>query len=287
MKKHLCLLIFLIPLFTSAQYFTEPFLNDDLENRTFKLISLNKEMSEKQLHLLTETWSVGKMMLDVPEDTTTADYVVLPAPYITKETFNSLLVCKPADLKKLNWREDGSIDLTEDSLVKAMVVLPSSMVEDAPYTLLFKVLESTLRRHKRELDLPLFGKSSLMSLKKGWTGSSILFHWLCLDSEWIKADSKDFQELSGVKAKVQVAKQTEDEQKLEENRILIYPMTLPPSFKRPYFLCILNTEFGALHVEPLLKTKQEGRLDQQLIKMVLDALHDKEASLIFQYSAED
>ncbi len=128
-----------------------------------------------------------------------------------------------------------------------------------------------------------------MSLKKGWTGSSIVFHPLCLDSEWIKAGPEEFKGLSDIKAAVyaQGSETTEDKSKLEENRMLIYPMILPPTFKERFFLCILDTEFGALHVEPLLKTKQAGRLDKQLIKMILDALHDEEASLIFRYSTED
>lgn len=275
-------LLFIITFNSNAQFLSDEFLKADLEHSTFELMGWDKYFSEKDQLSLISSWGVGQLSKHSSTDTTTSDFVVLPARYAAKVWFEGAVVMSGKDFKGLKMNEDEGLIITEDMPVLAMFMLPEKMGLANVHQLLVTTLENSLQislktRVKRSSALQ---ELSFFSFRKSYEKDAVGFHYMILDQETSELTDEDFAVLSDLKV-FQFLNKKRPTKMVGEGMIVAYALPVPRSWNGGTLCSLLNTNYAVMHSEPFPESKNPRRLSVTQVQEVLKALTEENRKCLF------
>lgn len=282
MKYLVLSFFFILSSIANAQYFSDEFLNADLESSRFQLADWDRVVSEKQEIMMMNSWGIGSISSLSAEDST-CDFVIFPAKYVAKLAFQGIAVSRLEDYKKFKEKEGAEFVITSDFPVLAMIMLPENVVIPDAHSQLFLGLKNSLALEIRFPEEKVIqGKASFMSFKKSIENRIPFFHPFALNSSFSKMNAVELAELhTCTPERVMFDKRTK-EGSIKNEQILIYSVPFPKSWAgASYQICAFNTEFGVFHSEPCPRTKEPGKLGEKEFLQLLAALYGNKATSFF------
>jgi hypothetical protein len=275
-------LLFFVSMIGNAQYFSEDFLNADLENSSFELRAWDGFLSEKDQAALVNSWRIGELIKHSEADTTTKDFVVFPARFIAKAGFEGLAVTSGKDFKALPFEMGKPLTITEDMPVMAMFMLPEKMGLSNVHQLLIKTFENSVlislkTKKKQANDKQAF---SFFSFRKSYEKNAIGFHYMILDLEAAEMTDEDFAALSDLKV-FQFLNKKQPTKMVADGMIVAYSLPIPRTWKGEAICSLLNTKYGVMYSESFPKSKNPRRLNVKQVQELLNALLEEQSKGLF------